>query len=174
MALPGWDRWRNKEEEKERGRVEGEPEIICEEGQDRGQAGGGDVREEKKTVFAVELFLLLQLKEHHIHLNTVTKRFVFLTESFQHTLDFNEHGFKHSMKQQKKLGETNSREGHWAHNGIWSKVVTLTLQGVMRIVIYIIYCVYICACVCVHACKCVRVGMEVGRATDCNDNKYDY
>lgn len=58
-------------------------------------------------------------------------------------------------------------------NDIWSKVVTLTLQGVTSVVIYITQCVC-CMCSCVlmqRVCVCA-VGVRV--ATDCNDNKYDY
>lgn len=62
-------------------------------------------------------------------------------------------------------------------NDIWSKVVTLILQGVRSVVIYITYCVC-CLClyvlVCIHAACVCMLGVGAGVATDCNDNKYDY
>ncbi len=62
-------------------------------------------------------------------------------------------------------------------NDIWTKVVTLSLQGVTSVVIYITYCVC-CLGLYVHSrSMCVYVrgcGGGVRVATDCNDNKYDY
>lgn len=62
-------------------------------------------------------------------------------------------------------------------NDIWSKVMTLILQGVRSVVIYITYCVC-CLCLyvlgCIHAACVCMLGVGVGVATDCNDNKYDY
>lgn len=79
MALPGWDRWRNKEEEKDRGEGRGEEkeeqEIICWEGEDGGQGRGwrgkdGVKRKVDKEVEVIQTLWTLskpQISSRQVH-----------------------------------------------------------------------------------------------------------
>lgn len=81
MALPGWDRWRNKEEEKERGRGKDEQEIICEE--DRGTEKGVKGKEVKWKSYSNCIDITAMCAEHHTFVAVLWKK-----ASLKHYLAF--------------------------------------------------------------------------------------